>query len=145
MLERWTRAVLRFRFLVVASWLAVLGVGVLASLQLPGLLSNSFAVPDTGSERARSILEERFGERPDGTFTVVFPVARPTDKSVRDELQQRLGVAARSVPGGHARPLRSGVRVLYGDIATTLPLNEAKRHTDELRHALQTRTGRKRR
>jgi RND superfamily putative drug exporter len=116
-LERWTRAV------------------------LPGLLSNSFAVPDTGSERARAILEERFGERPDGTFTVVFPVARPSDKALRGELQRRLEVAARSIPGGHALPLRSGVKVLYGDIATTLPLNEAKRHTDELRHALQTRDG----
>jgi RND superfamily putative drug exporter len=140
-LERWTRAVLRFRLLVLACWLAVLVVGIFASTQLPALLSNSFAVPGTGSERARSMLEHHFDERPDGTFTVVFPVARPTDSTLRDELQRRLDVAARSVPGGHALPLRSGVRVLYGDIATTLPLNKAKGYTDDLRRVLRTQAG----
>ncbi|MGZ8687066.1 MAG: MMPL family transporter [Gaiellaceae bacterium] len=141
MLERWTRAVLRFRLLVLACWLAVLIVGAFASVRLPELLSNSFAVPGTDSEQARLLLEHHFDERPDGTFTVVFPVARPADSAVRDGLRRRLEGAARSVPGGHALPLRSGVRLLYGDIATTLPLNEAKRYTDDLRHELRTQDG----
>ncbi len=141
MLERWTRAVLRFRLLVLACWFLILVVGVLASIRLPALLSNSFAVPGTSSELARSLLERHFDERPDGTFTVVFPVARPGDRAVQGELGRRLRIAARSVPGGHALPLRRGIRLLYGDIATTLPLNEAKRYTDDLRRVLHSQEG----
>ena len=72
MLERWTRGVVRFRVLVLLAWLAVLVVGILASTRLSPLLANSFSVPGTDSERARQILQTHFGERPDGTFTVVF-------------------------------------------------------------------------
>ena len=135
--ERWTRAVLRYRPLLVACWVTVLAVGIVASARLPGLLSNSFGVPGTDSERARVMLERAFGERPDGTFTVVFPVARPSDKATRRALESRLARAARTVPGARARPLRAGPGLLYGDIATILPLQEAKRHTVDLRRALR--------
>ncbi len=83
-----------------------------------------------------------FGERPDGTFTVVFRVARPVDKPA--QTGARTGAGARGTECSRAAsavPLRIGPASLYGDIATTLPLQEAKRHTDDLRGALQTRAG----
>ncbi len=96
--ERWTRAVLRYRVPILLCWLAVLGVGVVASIRLPGLLSNTFTVPGTDSDRARIILAREFGERPDGVFTVVFSVPRPSDRVVRAKLQRELNAAAAPSP-----------------------------------------------
>ena len=98
MLERWTRAVLRARAAVLVCWLALLLVGIYASAQLPGHLSNSFAVPGTDSARAQTLLTRGFGERTDGTFTVVFPVAHPSDKALSGRLRRRLALAAAAVP-----------------------------------------------
>jgi len=134
--ERWTRAVLRYQPLVVTVWIAVLMMGLAASARLPGLLSNSFGVPGTESERARIMLERSFGERPDGTFTVVFRVAHPVDKPTQRALARRLKRAASTITGARDRPLRTGPGIVYGDIATALPIQEAKRHTDDLRGAL---------
>ncbi len=139
--ERWTQAVLRYQSLVVACWIVVLVVGVGASTRLPGLLSNSFAVPGTDSDRARALLERSFGERTDGTFTAVFHVAKPSDKDVRRNIERRLAHAAAAIPGAHARPLRTGPGILYGDIATALPLQDAKRRTDAVRRALRDPLG----
>ena len=134
--ERWTRAVLRFRVPILLCWLAVLAVGVVASIRLPGLLSNTFTVPGTDSDRARVILAREFGERPDGVFTVVFRVPRPSDKVVRARLQRELRAAARLVPTGRAEQLQSGGGILFGNIDTTLDLQHAKGFTTPLRRAL---------
>ena len=141
--ERWTRAVLRHQTLVVAIWLAVLVVGLVASTRLPGLSSNTFGVPGTDSERARIMLEQSFDERPDGTFTAVFEVARPSDKATQRAIEQRLERAAEHIPGAQARPVRTAKGLVYGDIATALPLQEAKGHTDDVRRALRSPGGRR--
>ncbi len=134
--ERWTRAVLRLRLIVLACWLAVLVVGVLSVARLPALLSNSLAVPGTGSEAAQTILQRHFGERPDGTFSVVFVVREPSARALR-ALQLRLKDVARAVPHGHATALRSGEGIVYGEVATTLDLQQAKGWTVALRRALR--------
>ena len=134
--ERWTRAVLRFRVPILLCWLAVLAVGIVASIRLPALLSNTFTVPGTDSDRARVILAREFGERPDGVFTVVFRVARPSDRTVRARLQRDLNRAARLVPTGSAGSLQSGGGILFGNVDTTLDLQHAKRWTTTLRRAL---------
>ena len=135
--ERWTRAVLRLRVPVLLCWLAVLGVGIVASLRLTPLLSNTFNVPGTDSDRARVILARAFGERPDGVFTVVFRVRHPSDRTLRARLQRRLAAAARAVPSGRPTKLQTGGDVLYGDIDTTLDLQHAKGYTSALRSALR--------
>jgi putative drug exporter of the RND superfamily len=136
-LERWSRAAVRARFAVIACWLVVLAVGAFASTRLTPLLSASFAVPGSDSERARTILARRFDERVDGGFVVVFRVRRPSDRVVRGRLRRRLALAARSVPTGHAGSLQEGGGVVYGNVATRLDLRQASRHTVELRRALR--------
>jgi RND superfamily putative drug exporter len=135
-LEGWTRAVVRYRVAVLALWLAVLVVGVWSTAQLPELLSNSFAVPGTDSERARTVLARRFGERSDGSFVVAFSTPHPGDAATRARLAGRLAEAAKVVPTGHAGPLRPGGGILYGTVETVLDLKHAKRFTDDLRRAL---------
>ena len=130
--ERWTRAVLRFRGAVLVCWLLILGVGIFAAIRTGPLLSNTFSVPGTDSDRARAILERDFGERPDGVFTVLFR-APP---SARAALQRRLTPAARSVPSGRATKLQASGGVVWGEVDSTLDLQHAKHYTVALRHAL---------
>jgi RND superfamily putative drug exporter len=138
---RWTRAVLRARAGVVAAWSACLVAGVVAATQLASHLTTSFSVPGTASARAGSVLADRFGERPEGTFIVVFRVRRPSDPELRARLDRRLVRGARAVPTAHALELRSGGGILYGEIATRLSFEDAKRDTDALRRALRATGG----
>ena len=130
--ERWTRAVIRARVPVLAAWLVVLVLGVLASTRLSGLLANVFTVPNSDSDRARLVLERNFGERPEGVFTVVFVAGESERAIVRTELRR----AATLVPTAHASRVQVGHGVLYGEIDTTLDLQHAKGYTETVRHAL---------
>ena len=136
---RWTRLVVRARWLVLALWLVLIGLGVVASRDLPRLTSNQFTVPGTDSERARLILQHRFGDRSDGQFLVVFRTAGAA--AVTPALQSALGRAARVVPGGRAEPLRAAGHVVYGSVTSGLSLADAKRYSDRVRQALDPPPG----
>ena len=132
-MERWTRWMLRYRWVVVAVWLVILVGGGWSSSRLSALLSNTFTMPGTDSERARTILKEHYGDRNDGAFTIVFRVPDSADPRQRALLQQRMAAAATLVPSGRAQPLvAGGSHVLYGDITSTLDLAKAKGYTDDL-------------
>ncbi|HEY7537511.1 MAG TPA: MMPL family transporter, partial [Gaiellaceae bacterium] len=136
-MERWTRFVLRRRWWIVGAWAVVLVVGGALSSNLSSLLSNEFTVPGTDSERARSLLEERFGQRDDGSFLVVARVADSSDAAVRSALRAGLARGAAVVPGGRAQPLQAAGRtVLFASIASPLELTEAKARTEAVREAL---------
>jgi len=136
-MEQLTRLMIRFRWVVVAGWLVVLLAGGFASTKLTGLLANTFTVPGTDSERVRTVLAEEFGDRSDGSFTVVFTVPRGVDAQLRRSLDQRLAQAARVVPTGRGTPLRqAGDDVLYGDVTSTLKLSDAKGYADDLLRAV---------
>jgi RND superfamily putative drug exporter len=139
--ERLARTVLRHRIAVLACWCAALVTGLVAAYLLPTVLSNSFTVPGTESSRAASLLATHFGERPESTFVVVFPVRRSSDAALRNRLRRRLETGAHALPTGRARVLRSGGGILYGDIATRLSLSSAARQTGALREALRAATG----
>ena len=131
MLDRWGRVVVRFRLAFLAAWLLLLAAGIVASGRLSPLLATSFAVPGTDSERARVLLEEHFGERPDGTFTVV---GRGLGKAA---FRARLAAAARAVPGARVGPVRREGAVVFADVVTALDLQHAKARTRSLRHVLR--------
>jgi uncharacterized membrane protein YdfJ with MMPL/SSD domain len=124
---------IRYRWAVVAVWLVILIAGGWSSSKLSALLSNTFTMPGTDSERARTILRDHYGDRSDGAFTIVFRVPNAGDQQLRDRLQQRLADAADVVPTGRARPLTVGSEhVLYADIVSTLDLAKAKGYTDDI-------------
>ena len=136
-MERWTRLMLRNRWLVVAIWAVILVAGGYASSKLPDLLSNTFTMPGTDSERARAILEKHYGDRSDGAFTVVFTVPDASDPAQRARLQAGMARAAEQVPSGETRPLVQGSdHVLYGDIVSTLDLAKAKGYTNRILETL---------
>lgn len=136
-MERLTRSMIRYRWAVVAVWLVVLLGGGYASTKLSGLLANTFTVPGTDSERVRTVLSKDFGDRSDGSFTVVFQTPNAGDLGIRSGLQARLDSAAHVVPTGHAHELRvGGPQLLYGDVSSTLKLSDAKGYTDDLLEAV---------
>jgi RND superfamily putative drug exporter len=128
---------IRYRWAVVAAWLVVLLAGGWSATKLSALLSNTFTMPGTDSERARTILKEHYGDRSDGAFTIVFRVPSASDPTVRRALQVAVVRAARKVPTGQARPLaQGGDHVLYGDIVSTLSIADAKGYTNDVYRAL---------
>ena len=136
-MERWTRLIIRYRWPVLVFWLVVLIGGGYANGKLSALLSNTFTMPGTDSERARTILERHYGDRSDGAFTVVYRVPNADDPGLRVRLQRGAAQAAKEVPSGQARPLvRGSDHVLYGDIVSTLNLADAKEYTDDILRAL---------
>jgi len=136
MLERWTRVVIRWRFVVIVLWVALVVVGAFLAGRLPGLLSTSLAVPGTSSEQADAILTQHFGENIEGTFTVVFHVANPSAPTLH-AMDKRFATAARAVPTGHVMALRPVEGILYGNVGTSLDLQQAASYTGALRHALK--------
>src|SRR3954468_9182114 len=130
---RCTRWVLHHRWPVAIAWAVVLVAGFWASGRLSDLQSNVFSVPGTDSERVRSVLEQRFGDRSDGAFTVVFRVRNSADPRTAARLQAVVDRAAHAVPSGQGAALVSaGSHVLYGNVISTLNLAQAKGHTDDL-------------
>src|SRR5919204_227991 len=138
MLAPWTRFVLRFRWAVLVFWLVALLLGGFASTRLSSLLSNTFTVPGTDSERARSILQEHFGDRSDGEFLIVFRAAPTIPER---PLHAAMVRGARAVPSGRAGPLRRVGSVVYGSITSPLKLADAKGYTDDVLHALRAPPG----
>ncbi len=135
MLERWTRAVIRWRVVVIACWIALVIVGTLSTVRLPELLSTSLAVPGTSRQLANTILDRHFGENIEGTFTVVFRVENPSAARLRT-LDRDLARAARAVPTGRASTLQEGLGIAYGTVSSSLDLQQAASHTNALRRAL---------
>src|SRR5581483_10027293 len=137
-MARWTRAIIRFRWAVVAGWAAALALGLLAAAHLAPLLSNTFSVPGSDSERARELLASRFGQRDEGGYILVFRVADAADPRTRARLQRVVDRAAAVVPTGEPRPLQqAGPHVLFGNVDSRLRLDEAKGWTDELRRVVR--------
>jgi uncharacterized membrane protein YdfJ with MMPL/SSD domain len=138
---RWTLFVLRLRWPILVFWLLVVLVGGYASSKLTPLLSNTFTVPGTDSERARAILEKHFGARSDGEFLVIYEL-RGGAAPPRAALDRSIHAAATAVPTGHATPLNdTGKGVVYGSILTTLDLADAKGYADDIRERLRAAEG----
>jgi uncharacterized membrane protein YdfJ with MMPL/SSD domain len=141
-MARWTRFVLRHRRSVLGFWVAAFVLGGFAGSRLGPLLSNTFAVPGTDSEHVRKVIEDRFGDRSDGAFTVVFQGVDARDPKVVARLQGIVDRAARAVRTGKPTALRvAGKSVLYGDVVSTLALAQAKGYTDDLLRALGSPPG----
>lgn len=136
MLERWTRAVVHFRAVVIAAWIVVVLLGSLAALRLPDLLTTSLSVPGTGSTEANAILSKDFGENVEGSFTVVVPFKEATSAQLAT-MQDGIAAAAHAIPTGSIIEQRAFAGVLYADVGTSLNLLQASKQTVHLRDALR--------
>src|SRR6202022_1509397 len=77
LVESWTRRVIRHRKKILAAWLIVAIAGGIGAANVGKLLSNRFSVPGSDAERGLNLLKDRFKERGDGAFTLVFQTSKP--------------------------------------------------------------------
>src|SRR5262245_21753505 len=100
-MARWARTMIRFRWAVLGLWLvAVLAAGAAAS-GLSDLLTNRFILPGAESQKAADILEEHFGQRPEGSFTLVVKGAPGSAESLVPKVRRAAQRAAGEIPTGH--------------------------------------------
>jgi RND superfamily putative drug exporter len=135
-LERLTRTMIRYRWAVVGVWAVVVVVSVMAMSGLSALLTNRFSLPGTDTERAETILQDHFGQRTTGSFSVVVKGAPGSAERIVPIVRERAAKAAAELPTGKL----VGVQAVSDDVVTaTIVSNlepaDAKGHTDEMRVA----------
>jgi putative drug exporter of the RND superfamily len=136
--EAWTRRVIRHRKKVLAGWLVLFVLGGLGAANVGKLLSNRFSVPGSDAERGLNLLKDRFNERGDGAFTLVFKTDRPVANSPAFRLQAARAAhrAAGAVSGAKPGPvLPASPRVAYVQINTPLENADAADKTTAVRDA----------
>mgnify|MGYP000041093569 CR=1 FL=1 len=72
MLVTWSRAAIKARTLVLAIWIALTAFGLFGASNLDQYLTTSLTVPGSSSATANEILNNKFNENTEGTFTVIF-------------------------------------------------------------------------
>jgi RND superfamily putative drug exporter len=139
--ERLTRFVLRRRWYVLAVWGAVLVVSAAASAQLSDLLTNRFRLPGTDTRRAEVILQDHFGQRSTGSFTVVARTSGDAAALV-GEVRRAAERAAAALPTGRLVDVTAVTpNVVVGQIVSGLEPADSKGRTDDMRRALGTIPG----
>ena len=134
MLATWTRAVVRWRYLVLGCWLVAALAGLAGYHQLGQHLTTSLAVPNSASARADTILIDHFGENIEGALTVVVPHLATAHAD--QVAKARLARALAHVPSLHVVEEQALGGLLLTDLESRDPLNQATGEVTALRAAL---------
>jgi RND superfamily putative drug exporter len=139
--EALTRLVLRHRWLVLGGWLVVFLVCGLASSRLSDLLTNRFTLPGTDTRRAEVILQDHFGQRSTGSFTLVVE-GDGNASALVPEVRAAAERAAHELPTGRVVSV-SAVNgdVVAAQIVSNLEPADSKGRTEDMRQAAGTIPG----
>src|SRR5438876_1737440 len=141
-MARWARTMIRFRWAVLAVWLVAVLVAGVASSGLSDLLTNRFILPGSDSQKASDILEQHFGQRPEGSFNLVVKGAPGTASSLLPKVREAATRAAHALPTGKlaaVTPVSSDV--VSATIVSKKDAAGAKIHADAMRKAAGTIPG----
>lgn len=140
-MERLTRFVLRRRWFVLAAWGAVLVVSATATSQLSDLLTNRFRLPGTDTRRAEVILQDHFGQRSTGSFTIVARTDGDAEALI-PKVTRGAERAAAALPTGRLVGVSAVTPdVVVAQIVSQLEPADSKGRTDDMRRALGTIAG----
>ena len=135
-MERWTRAMIRYRWWVVGIWAVLFLLGGYATSGLSDLLTNRFTLPGTDTARADSILEDHFGQKTVGSFSVVVKGAPGSAEQLLPIVRERAAAAAKELPTGQLAGVQAvSDSVVSATIVSNLEPADAKGHTDDMRAA----------
>jgi putative drug exporter of the RND superfamily len=134
--ERFTRTMIRYRWAVLAVWLVLLVVSVMAMSGLTDLLTNRFTLPGTDTDRTEKILEQHFGQKTTGSFSLVVKGTPGSADRLVPVVRERAARAAAELPTGKL----AGVQVVSDSvvsatIVSNLEPADAKGYTDDMRAA----------
>ena len=135
MLERWTRAVVRNRFAIIAVWLALVILGLFAGSNLNDHLTTSLTVPGSESAKADEILVDHFKENTESTFIVLLKFKNASAEEIAG-FKAKIATAASTVPTAKITQERVLGGVLYANIGTSFKLTDAAAYTEKFREAL---------
>jgi putative drug exporter of the RND superfamily len=136
-MERWTRTMIRHRWIVLGSWLVLVAACGAASAGLTDLLTNRFTLPGTDTARAEDILEERFNQKSTGTFTLVVQSDTRSAESLVPVVRQGAERASDELPTSKVASVDAvGPNVVSANIVSELEPADAKGHTDDMRDAV---------
>src|SRR5262245_36442260 len=136
-MARWARTMIRFRWAVLVVWLVAVVAAGSASSGLSNLLTNRFALPGSDSEKAATILKDRFGETPEGSFALVAKAnGERSAAALVPQLRTAAEHAAEQLPTWRVAEVSSASRdVASAKIISQLQSADGKQHTDAMRRA----------
>jgi RND superfamily putative drug exporter len=141
-LERWTRWVIRFRWLVLAGWLAIFVIAQIAAMGLSDLWRSEAGLPGTDAQRAEDIISDRFGQRSYASFILVARTEGDDARAILPRVEAAATRAAKRLPSGHV----VGAQAVSDDVATAtiaseLDVPKAHDYTEAMREAIGTIPG----
>jgi RND superfamily putative drug exporter len=135
-MARWARTMIRFRWAVLTVWVVAFLAAGAASSGLSDLLTNRFALPGAESEKAADILKRDFGQKPEGSFSLVVEGPAGSAPANLPKVRAAAERAAAELPTGKVagtRAVSSGI--VTATIVSQLQTADAKVHTDAMRKA----------
>src|SRR4029453_12696165 len=127
---------IRYRWWVVGVWAVVFPLGVYATSGLSDLLTNRFSLPGTDTARADTILEDHFGQKTVGSFSVVVKGPPGSAQELLPVVRERAQAAAKELPTGQVASVQAvSDSVVSATIVSNLEPADAKGHTDDMRAA----------
>ena len=137
MLIRWSQAAVKARSLVLAMWIALTAFGLFGASNLDQYLTTSLVVPGSSSAAANEILNEKFKENTEGTFTVMYKYKQATTAEI-EGFKDAVRKAANVIPGSEITQEKAFAGTLYANIGTPFDLEGAAEYTQAFRSALLT-------
>jgi uncharacterized membrane protein YdfJ with MMPL/SSD domain len=132
----WTRRMIRYRLAVVAGWAVLFLVAGAAAAGLSDLLTNRFSLPGTDTARAERILEDEFGQKSTGSFSVVVRGESGSAEALVPQVRAAAERAVEVLPTGQLVGVEAvSGSVVSAQIVSNLEPADAKGHTDDMRAA----------
>jgi RND superfamily putative drug exporter len=133
---------IRFRWAVLVVWLVLFVAAGAAAAGLSDLLTNRFVLPGAESEKTGDVLEQHFGQKPEGSYTIVVRGAPGSAPKLVAPTEAAARRAAAALPTGKAVGAEpASDRVVTARIVSELQPADAKSHTDAMRKAAGTIPG----
>ena len=128
---------IRYRWAVVAAWSLIFLASLVAMAGLADLLTNRFTLPGTDTHRAERILEDEFGQKTTGSFTIVARGEPGAAPGLVRPVRQAAERASDELPTSQV----AGVQPISDSVVTALIVSnlepaDAKGHTDDMRTAV---------
>jgi RND superfamily putative drug exporter len=137
MLIKWSQAAVKARSLVLAIWISLTAFGIFGASNLDQYLTTSLVVSGSSSATANEILNEKFKENTEGTFTVMYKYKQASTAAI-EGFKESLRKAAAVIPGSEITQEKAFAGTLYASIGTPFDLKGAAKYSENFRTALKT-------